>query len=99
MPTYGRGGLSITPSTPWRRAARLWRAARFSNQKKNFYELSKKDARDLTSVKNFKKDGYRSDNGFRVRKIHNLVSVPLVDFFSGTDLYENNKKIGLNIST
>ena len=65
----------------------------------NFYVVSKKDARDLSSVKNSKKYGYRADNGFRVRKIHNLVSVPLCDFFSGTDLYENNKNIGLNIST
>ena len=65
-----------------------------------FFE-TKKDARDLTSVKNAKKDRYRADNGFRVRKIHNLVSVPLplCDFFSGTDPYENNKNIGLNIST
>ena len=63
------------------------------NLETNFYVVSKKDARDLTSVKNFKKDGYRSDNGFRVRKIHNLVSVSLCDFFSGTDPYENNRNI------
>ena len=37
---------------------------------KNFYEVSKKDGRDLTSVKNSQKYGYRADNGFRVRKIH-----------------------------
>ena len=54
------------------------------NVETNFYVVSKKD-------------GYRADNGFWVKKIHNLVSVPLCDFFSGTDLYENNKNIGLNI--
>ena len=69
------------------------------NLEKNFYLVSKKDARDLTSVKNSKKDGYRADNGVRVRKIHKLVSVPLCDFFPGTDPYENNKNIGLNSST
>ena len=59
----------------------------------NIY-FTKKLSKIFLNVKNSEKDGHRADNhGFWLRKIHNLNSVLLREFFSAIDPCKSNKSV------